>query len=57
MTGSFIIVAVVAIVVVSFSVTLDDGQYQYIIATKDSDESKSARIRELIDKGMDAEEE
>jgi len=41
---------------VSFSATIDDGQYQYILATKGEDESKSERLRELVDKGMEAEE-
>lgn len=41
----------------SFSATIDDGQYQYLLATKDSDESKSERLRELLYKGMEAEED
>lgn len=41
---------------VSFSATIDDGQYQYILDTKDEDESKSKRLRELVDKGMEVEQ-
>jgi len=41
---------------VSFSASIDDGQYQYIIASKDSEQSKSERLRELVDKGIEVEE-
>ena len=41
---------------ISFSASITEGQLQYILATKDSDESKSERLRELLDKGIDAEE-
>lgn len=40
----------------SLSATIDDGQYQYILATKGEDESKSERLRELVDKGIESEE-
>ena len=40
----------------SQSITLDTGQYQYIVATKDSEQSVSARVRELVDAGIDAED-
>jgi len=37
--------------------TIDDGQYQYLIATKDSEQSKSERLRELLELGIEAEED
>jgi len=37
--------------------TIDDGQYQYLIATKDSEQSKSERLREVLAKGIEAEED
>lgn len=49
-------VAVVVVVVPSFSATLDDGQYQYLLATRGNDQSKSERLRELVDKGIEVEE-
>lgn len=36
------------------TVNFDDGQFQYILATKDDNVSK--RVRELVDKGIEAEE-
>jgi len=39
----------------SHTVALSDGQYQYILATKD--ESVSQRVRELVDKGMEVEQD
>ena len=39
----------------SLSVTIDDGQFQYVLATKDSEQSKSERLRELLDKGIEVE--
>ena len=44
------------VVVPSLSTTIDDGQYQYILATKGEDESKSERLRQLLDKGIEVEE-
>lgn len=41
---------------VSFSATIDDGQYQYLLATKGEEQSKSERLREVLDKGIEAEE-
>jgi predicted CopG family antitoxin len=38
----------------SHTVALTDAQYQYILATKE--ESVSQRVRELVEKGMEAEE-
>lgn len=52
-----ITVGIVVTTVPSLSVTLDDGQYQYIIATKDEGQPKSERLRELLDKGMEAEDD
>lgn len=37
------------------TVNFDDGQFQYILATKDGNISE--RVRELVDKGMEVEEE
>ena len=39
----------------SHTVAFENGQYQYILATMDG-ESVSKRVRELVDKGMEAEE-
>jgi len=39
----------------SQTVHLDDGQFQYILATKE--DSISKRVRELVDKGMEVEED
>ena len=39
----------------SHTVALTDAQYQYILATKE--ESVSRRVRELVDKGMEQEQE
>lgn len=36
------------------SVNFNDGQFQYILATKD--DNVSERVRELVDKGIEAEE-
>lgn len=38
----------------SHTVAFTDGQYQYILATKE--ESVSQRVRELVEKGMEVEE-
>lgn len=38
------------------SVNFDRGQYQYILATSDEGEF-SERVRELVDKGMESEED
>lgn len=40
----------------SFSATIDDGQYQYLLATKGDDEAKSERLRELLEKGIQVEQ-
>jgi len=40
----------------SHTVAFDNGQYQYILATTGEDGNVSERVRELIDKGMEAEE-
>ena len=53
---SLIVVAVVVTSVISFSASITEDQLQYILATKDSDESKSERLRELVEKGINAEE-
>ena len=50
-------VVVVVVIVPSFSATIDDGQYQYVLATKDEEQSKSDRLRELVDKGIKVEED
>jgi hypothetical protein len=39
----------------SHTVALDDSQYQYILATKE--DSVSKRVRELVDKGMEVEQD
>lgn len=39
----------------SHTVAFENSQYQYILATKDG--SVSERVRELVDKGMEAEED
>lgn len=39
----------------SHTVAFDDGQYQYILATKD--DNVSERVRELVDKGMEVEQD
>ena len=39
----------------SHTVAFDDGQYQYILATKE--DSVSQRVRELVDKGMEVEQD
>lgn len=42
---------------VSQTVNFDRGQYQYILATIDGDDKNvSERVRELVDKGIEAEE-
>jgi len=41
----------------SQTVNFDDGHIQYVLATKDSDESFSNRVRELMDKGIEVEED
>jgi hypothetical protein len=38
----------------SHTVAFENRQYQYILATK-QDESVSQRVRELVDKGMEVE--
>jgi len=40
----------------SHTVAFDNGQYQYVLATKSERQSVSERVRELVDKGMEAEE-
>lgn len=49
---SFIVVPVVVPYMPSFSATINDEQYQYLLSTKDNEESKSERLRELVDKGI-----
>jgi hypothetical protein len=41
----------------SQTVNFDDGHIQYVLATKDSDESFSNRVRDLLDKGIAAEKD
>jgi len=38
------------------TVNFDDSQMQYILATKNSDESFSNRVRTLVDIGIEQEE-
>jgi hypothetical protein len=40
----------------SQTVHLTAGQYQYVAATKQDGDSVSGRVRELVQKGIDAEE-
>lgn len=40
----------------SQTVNFEDSQIQYVLATKDNDESFSNRVRDLLDKGIEAEE-
>lgn len=40
----------------SHTVAFENGQYQYILATTDDGGNVSERVRELVDKGMEAEE-
>jgi len=40
----------------SHTVAFDNGQYQYVLATKGERQSVSERVRELVDKGMEAEQ-
>lgn len=42
---------------VSQTVNFDRGQYQYIVATMGDDENVSERVRELVDKGMEVEQD
>jgi len=37
------------------TVNFDDSQMQYILDTKDSEESFSNRVREIVDKGIEQE--
>ena len=39
----------------SHTVAFDNGQYQYILATGDGNVSE--RVRELVDKGMEVEQD
>lgn len=41
----------------SKSVTLDDDQYFYIMNTQEEDDSFSGRLREIVDLGIESEEE
>jgi hypothetical protein len=41
----------------SHTVAFDNGQYQYVLATKEDGQSVSQRVRELVDKGMEAEQD
>jgi len=41
----------------SHTVAFDNGQYQYVLATKGEQQSVSERVRELVDKGMEAEQD
>lgn len=41
---------------VSQTVNFDRGQYQYILSTTDDGGNVSERVRELVDKGIEAEE-
>jgi predicted CopG family antitoxin len=41
----------------SHTVAFDNGQYQYVLATKGERQSVSERVRELVDKGMEVEED
>jgi hypothetical protein len=40
----------------SHTVAFDNGQYQYVLATKGNQQSVSERVRELVDAGIEAEE-
>jgi len=40
----------------SQTVNFDDGHIQYVLATKDSGQSFSDRVREIMDEGIEAEE-
>ena len=40
----------------SHTVAFDNGQYQYVLATKGEQQSVSERVLELVDKGMEAEQ-
>jgi hypothetical protein len=39
------------------TVNFDNGQIQYVLATKAPDQSFSERVRELMDKGIEREEQ
>lgn len=49
------VITVVVDYVPSFSATIDDDQYQYLLSTKNDDQSKSERLRELLHKGISEE--
>ena len=40
----------------SQTVNFDDGHIQYVLATKNEGQSFSDRVREIIDRGIEAEE-
>ena len=44
-------------IVPTHTTNYDDGQFQYILATKGEDSNVSERVRELVDKGMEAEQD
>lgn len=50
-------VVVVVAIVPSFSATIDDGQYQYLLATKGDEQSKSERLREMLHTAMKVEQD
>jgi len=39
------------------TVNFDNGQIQYVLATKEPEQSFSDRVRELVDKGIETEEQ
>jgi len=51
------IAVVVTIVVPSKSVTLYDEQYAHIVQTQGKEQSFSDRLREVVDKGIEAEKD
>lgn len=55
--GGFIVVVVVIAIVPSKSITLHDEQYGYIVQTQDDEQSFSDRVRELVDKGIEVEDD
>jgi len=40
----------------SQTVNFDDGHIQYVLATKGTEQSFSQRVREIVDKGIEVEE-
>lgn len=41
----------------SQTVNFDDGHIQYVLATKDDEQSFSNRVREILDKGIEVEQD